>query len=217
MIARDRVGLALGACALCLGLSLQAAAQTETAPAAPRRPKAGTFAKKQPSLRGITPIETGLMEKETATFKSTRSIFEFMEPPPPPPPKPPPPPPDNDKDGVPDFRDNCPAVKNPDQSDIDRDGIGTACETELPEKVPPPPPPPKPVPPPFKYVVLGTFGPVSRPLAVFSQDREILNVAVGDSFGPRKEFILRRIGIQSVEIGFTNFPASQTTRVRIGK
>ncbi|MFL5309495.1 MAG: thrombospondin type 3 repeat-containing protein, partial [Myxococcales bacterium] len=37
------------------------------------------------------------------------------EPPPPPPPPPPLPPPDKDKDGVPDFRDNCPGVANPSQ------------------------------------------------------------------------------------------------------
>jgi hypothetical protein len=107
-------------------------------------------------------------------------------------------------------------MKNPDQQDIDRDGIGTACETELPEIPPPPPPPRKPEPPPFRYTVLGTFGPATKQLAVFSRDGEILNVAVGQSFGPRKEFVLRRIGIESVEIGFKNFPESQVTRVRIG-
>jgi len=37
--------------------------------------------------------------------------------------------PDADHDGVPDSRDNCPAVANPDQADADDDGVGDACDT----------------------------------------------------------------------------------------
>jgi len=36
--------------------------------------------------------------------------------------------PDSDGDGVPDVRDNCPAVANADQRDTDGDGIGDACD-----------------------------------------------------------------------------------------
>ena len=36
--------------------------------------------------------------------------------------------PDADHDGVPDSRDNCPAVANPTQTDTDGDGIGDACD-----------------------------------------------------------------------------------------
>ena len=36
--------------------------------------------------------------------------------------------PDSDGDGVPDARDNCPAVANADQRDTDGDGIGDACD-----------------------------------------------------------------------------------------
>ncbi len=35
---------------------------------------------------------------------------------------------DSDGDGVPDTSDNCPDVPNPDQADLDRDGLGAACE-----------------------------------------------------------------------------------------
>jgi uncharacterized membrane protein len=36
--------------------------------------------------------------------------------------------PDTDGDGVPDFRDNCPNIYNPDQADCNQDGIADACE-----------------------------------------------------------------------------------------
>jgi N-acetylneuraminic acid mutarotase len=36
--------------------------------------------------------------------------------------------PDGDGDGVEDARDNCPAVPNPDQSDLDLDGLGDLCD-----------------------------------------------------------------------------------------
>jgi|GEM_PF-919562 len=41
-----------------------------------------------------------------------------------------PPPPDGDGDGARDSSDNCPSVANPDQSDMDRDGLGDACDPD---------------------------------------------------------------------------------------
>jgi hypothetical protein len=43
---------------------------------------------------------------------------------------PPPPPPDGDGDGVADSVDNCPAVANPGQADVDGDGLGDACDPQ---------------------------------------------------------------------------------------
>jgi len=37
---------------------------------------------------------------------------------------------DTDGDGIPDSRDNCPTVANPDQRDTDGDGIGDACDAQ---------------------------------------------------------------------------------------
>jgi hypothetical protein len=35
-----------------------------------------------------------------------------------------------DGDGIPDYRDNCPSVYNPDQSDLDGDGLGDVCDPD---------------------------------------------------------------------------------------
>jgi hypothetical protein len=163
---------------------------------------------------GVEGVRLDLLEAESGSYKSRRNLFAYREPPPPPPPppvKPPPPPPDQDKDGIPDFRDNCPAIANPDQGDIDHDNIGTACETE-PEKVPPPPPP---VPPRFTYKFIGVFGPTSSPIATFAREGEIVNAHVGDILD--QKFILRGIGIESVEIGFIGFPPEQRQRIPLGQ
>jgi len=41
------------------------------------------------------------------------------------------PPPDSDDDGVVDDADNCPGASNPDQSDLDGDGLGDVCDADL--------------------------------------------------------------------------------------
>ena len=163
---------------------------------------------------GVEPVRLDLLDAESGSYKSDRNIFTFYEPPPPPPPPPPappPPPPDQDKDGVPDFQDNCVSTANADQQDIDRDGVGTVCETET-EIAPPPPPP---VPPQFTYKFIGIFGNPRNPIATFARDGEIINARIGDVI--EGKFILRGIGIESAEIGFVGFPPDQRQRIPLGQ
>jgi hypothetical protein len=154
------------------------------------------------------------LDPQTGSYSSKRNLFAFPAPPPPPLPPPPAAPPDRDKDGVPDFRDNCPDKANPDQTDIDHNGIGAACQETV-EIAPPPPPPPEPVPPPFTYKYIGTFGNPSNPIATFTREGDIVNARVGDIID--NKFILRSIGIESVEIGFSGFPRDKTQRIPIGQ
>jgi hypothetical protein len=162
---------------------------------------------------GVEPVHLEWLDPQTGSYSSRRNLFAFPAPPPPPQPPPPVAPPDKDKDGIPDFRDNCVAVANPDQSDIDRDGIGSACDD--PEIAPPPPPPPKPEPPPFTYKYIGTFGSPGNPIATFARDGEIVNARVGDVI--EGKFVLRSIGIESVEISFTGFPPDERRRIPLGQ
>lgn len=161
---------------------------------------------------GVDPVRLDLLEAESGSYSSDRNLFAFKEPPPPPPPppvQPPPPPPDQDKDGVPDFRDNCVSTANPDQQDIDRDGIGSVCDE--PETPPPPPPP---TPPQFTWKFIGMFGRPQSPIATFARDGDIVNARAGETI--EGKFIVRRIGIESVEIGYIGFPPDQTLRVPLG-
>ncbi len=166
--------------------------------------------------RGVGVLHSEWLDKVTGSYRSERNLFSYVEPPPPPPPpppKPPPPPPDKDKDGIPDFKDNCPDKANPDQADIDENGIGDACQAgEIIRKVHLPPPP---QPPPFSFKYIGTFGTPSSPIATFSGNGEIVNVRVGETFAGK--FVLRSIGIESVEIGFVGFPSDIKTRVPVGE
>ena len=166
------------------------------------------------TIAGVEPVHKDLLEPQPGRYKSERNLFDYVAPPPPPPPPPPAAPPDKDKDGVPDFKDNCPDVPNPDQQDLDHNGVGDKCQAG-PIIIPPPPPPPEPQPPAFDYKYVGTFGSARNPIATFTRNGDIVNARVGDTID--NKFILRSIGIESVEIGFVGFPADRTQRIPMGQ
>lgn len=173
-------------------------------------------AAQQVNLVGVDRVHREWLDAQTGSYKSDRNLFAFRQPPPPPPPPVPPPPPDRDKDGIPDFKDNCPDVYNPDQADSDHNGAGDACDKAWIEyNKAHPPPPPKPVPPAFSYKYIGTFGSSTNPIATFNRSGEIVNVRVGNIIDGK--FILRSIGIESVEIGFVGFPPDERQRIPLGQ
>lgn len=193
--------------------------QPEQVPSSPRLERTQTraaVADPRALPPGIQPLRIDLLDRTPEHPESRRNLFDFVQPPPPPPPPtptvveapPPPPPPDRDGDGIPDHLDNCPDVPNPDQTDVDRNGTGAACQEG--QEIPPPPPLPA-----FPYTYIGSFGPAGQQLAAFSKDGEIVNVRPGQTFGG--QFILRRIGVESVDIGYTGFPPERTRRIGIGQ
>lgn len=97
---------------------------------------------------------------------------------------------------------------------------------------PPPPPPPKPAedkpkprpkrpqqaakprPPEPAFKFLGSFGPRDGLIAVFSDNVEIFNVAEGDVF--KEAFVVKKIGYESADIGWVDFPNEPARRLEAG-
>jgi hypothetical protein len=186
-----------------------------TRPAAASRP----HIVKSAGTPGVPIVHMEWLDAQSGSYKSVRNLFGYVEPPPPPPqpqPKAPLPPPDKDNDGIPDFRDNCPAMYNPDQKDENANGKGDVCDPDYPQwLLDHPKPIPAPVPPQFGMKYIGTFGPASNPIATFNGNGEIVNVRVGETIDGK--FVLRSIGIESVEIGYVGFPPDLKTRVPLGQ
>jgi len=190
---------------------------------APEKTPVATTTTRAPRLAAGTPgvplLHTEWLDAQSGSYKSARNLFAYVEPPPPPPkaqPAAPLPPPDKDNDGVPDFRDNCPTSYNPDQKDENSNGKGDVCDPDYPAWLAAhPPQPPVPVPPQFTMKYIGTFGPANNPIATFNGNGEIVNVRVGETIDGK--FILRSIGIESVEIGYVGFPADVKNRIPIGQ
>jgi len=116
---------------------------------------------------------------------ASRNLFRFQEPPPPPPPKPKPQPPKPILPGDPRF-------------------VGP---------LPPPPPPPPPKPPKVPFVFTGSFGPPQEPIAVLVENNQLKIVRPGDVVD--EKFIIRRIGYESLDVGFVGFSDENLERLPI--
>ena len=79
--------------------------------------------------------------------------------------------------------------------------------------LPPPPPTPTPKPPEVTFKFLGSFGPKDHPIAVIQQGDEVFNARAGDTlFG---KFVLRKVGYESIDVGFVGFAATETKRLPV--
>ena len=74
--------------------------------------------------------------------------------------------------------------------------------------------PPKPQPPPVTVRYLGAFGPKGRTVAVFTDGGEIYDVFEGETFASK--YVLRRINLETVELGFVGFPDDQIEKLEVG-
>ena len=89
-------------------------------------------------------------------------------------------------------------------------------EVQGPPPPPPPPaPPPPPTPPAFPYQFIGTFGTAGSPIATFTGNGQIVNARAGETIDGK--FILRGIGIESVQIGYVGFPPDVQTRIPLAQ
>jgi hypothetical protein len=79
--------------------------------------------------------------------------------------------------------------------------------------LPPPPPTPTPAPPAIPFKFAGSFGPRDRPIAVLVAGDRIVNARAGDVVFER--FILRKVGFESIDVGFVGFPMSSPRRMGI--
>lgn len=75
-------------------------------------------------------------------------------------------------------------------------------------------PPPPPQPPAFTMRYLGSFGPPSRRIAVFSDEKGIYNVREGGVL--QGKFLVAHIGYESVDIQFVGFPDAPPRRLAPG-
>lgn len=83
-----------------------------------------------------------------------------------------------------------------------------------PQVAPVPAQPPAPIPPQVDFTYLGSFGPNTRRIAVFTRDGEIFNALTGDVL--LESFIVDKIGFESADITFVGFPDTPGKRLEAG-
>ncbi len=72
------------------------------------------------------------------------------------------------------------------------------------------PPPPR-----FPDTYIGFFGPAEKLVAVFRRGKDVEVAPIGGTIG--EKFIVRKIGFDSVTIGYVGYPEEVTTRVPLEK
>jgi hypothetical protein len=128
-----------------------------------------------------------------------RDPWRFAEPPPPPPPPLPPPPRPPTKEEL--------EAQRLAQEELRRQQEEAARLAAIEAA--------KPKPPPFTLKCIGKFGPAQRPIAVFTDGTQILNVQQGEVI--QGKFLLSQVGLESVEIRFVDFPNEPAQRLPIGR
>lgn len=143
----------------------------------------------------VAELDVDELVAEPRGFEAGRNPFSYYTPPPPPPPE--------------------PTGPTPEELAAQRAREAAeraAREEERQEQEPAEPP--APTPPEFQLTFLGSFGPESRRIAVFTDGETVYNAVVGDVI--EDKFRVADIGFESVTITYVGFPETPGTRVGIG-
>jgi hypothetical protein len=142
----------------------------------------------RPQVEEVVDLRIAELGGTARDYKPGRDPWRFVVPPPPPQP-PPPPPPKPPTAAELQAREEAQRRLEEERA---RQAALAAAEAA------------KPKPPQFTLQYLGKFGPEERPIAVFTDGKNILNVQEGEVI--QDKFIVSQIGIESVEIQFVGFP-----------
>jgi hypothetical protein len=79
--------------------------------------------------------------------------------------------------------------------------------------LPPPPPTPTPAPPEPVFKLIGIFGPKDRPIATLQNGDDLILARDGEVVLGR--WIVRKVGYESIDVGFVGFPPTESRRLPI--
>ncbi len=169
------------------------------APVAARAPETSRRARRadEPAepVNEVVDLDLDLLDRQARSYTPGRDPWRFGEPPPPPPaPTPPPPSP-------------AEVARMRAEEELLAQQRAAEAERLRQEAL-------KPKPSPFTMKFLGSFGPASRRLAVFSDGQTIFNAREGEVL--QGKFIVARIGYESVDIQFVGFPDWPAQRLAVG-
>ncbi len=152
----------------------------------------------RPPVEEILDLKVADLQPQKHEYQVGRDPWHFVDPPPPqPPPQPPP---------RPLTAEELRAQRE--AADLLRQQQEEAARRAAAEAA-------RPKPPVFSLKYLGRFGPVDRPIAVFTDGKDILNVQQGEVI--QGKFLLSQVGLESVEIRFVDFPNEPAQRLPIGR
>ncbi|MFL6203323.1 MAG: hypothetical protein ACJ76J_29505 [Thermoanaerobaculia bacterium] len=149
----------------------------------------------RPEVEEVVDLRIGELGGTMRDYKPGRDPWRFKVPPPPPTPPPPPPPPPPSPEEI--------ARQLEAQRRLEEMRAKQQAKLTQPK------------PPPFTLQYLGKFGPPDRPIAVFTDGKDILNVQEGEVI--QGKFIVGQIGFESVEIQFVDFPNWPPQRLPVGR
>lgn len=164
-----------------------------------RVPGAGRAAEARPQVEEVVDLRIAELGGTMRDYKPGRDPWRFRVPPPPPPPPLPPPPPPLTKEQI--AQQEAAAKRLRELQEAQQ---RAAAEEAA-----------RPKPPQFTLQYLGKFGPADRPIAVFTDGKDILNVQEGEVI--QGQFMVGQIGFESVEIKFVDFPNLPPQRLPVGR